>query len=70
MKGLSRQREFRWQIKTADGETIVAAPSEVERVIDRRGEWEKPRVVYEVKINGIIRRLWPEDITNMDMIPL
>jgi hypothetical protein len=70
MSGLSRAREFRWKFKLVDGTSLILGPSYVTKVIDRRGEWEQPRLVYEVNVNGIIRRLWPEDIADVEQIPL
>lgn len=66
--------DFRWRFMTADGETIEAAHRDVKKVLDKRGAWEEPRLVFEITLHvnnkTMIRRLWPEDIRELEQIPV
>lgn len=44
------------------GEVLHVPFRDAQRVIDRRGDWESPQVVWEVFTKGVLRRLWPEDV--------
>lgn len=54
---------YRHVFRLADGETLVCAPREARRTLDRRGDGAPTETVWEVMLpSGIVRRLWPEEI--------
>lgn len=55
---------FRYVFRLADGETLLAEPRQARRTVDRRNDAAPTVTVWEVESNGIIRRLWPEDIVS------
>ena len=67
-----KEPDWRYRITLAAGGEIIAAPRDTRRVIDSRTPPpnERPQTVWEVQVNGIIRRLWPEDIAAINQEPV
>lgn len=58
---------FRWRITLRTGDTILVPPNHVKRTLDKRFPNAPPLVVYEVQLpNGLVTRLWPEDIASLE----
>jgi hypothetical protein len=54
------QPKYRYVFKLADGSVHHLDPRDAKRVVEKR--FHLPEVCWEVRINGIFRTLWPEDI--------
>ncbi len=63
---------WRYRVTLAAGGEILAHPRDCRRTIDSRTPPpnEIPQTVWEININGVIRRLWPEDIARIDQEPV
>jgi hypothetical protein len=59
---------WRYRIELAEGGQILADPRDCIRVIDSRTAppHERPVTVWEVRVSGLVRRLWPEDIAAIE----
>lgn len=59
---------WRYRIRLAGGGELVMDPRDCRRVIDSRTKPpnERPVTVWEVTVNGVVRRLWPEDIAGIE----
>lgn len=55
-------QNFKYIFKLTNGETLLVGPHDARRVMDRRGEWENPQVVWEICQESIWVRYWPEEI--------
>ena len=58
--------EWRYRITLAAGDEILADPRDCKRVIDKRYPQSAPETVWEVLVNGVVRRLWPSDIAGIE----
>lgn len=58
---------FRYVFRLTDGETIICAPNEARRVIDRRHPDAEPETVWEIQVRGVWRTFWPETIIDYTM---
>ncbi len=61
-----RDPGFRYVFRLADGEVVHAHPRDAIRVMDRRNDGAPVQTVWEVRVNGVIRRLWPEEIAGVE----
>lgn len=63
-----RDPGFRYVFRLADGGSVEVHPRDAQRVIDSRTRPpnERPEVVWEILVNGVVRRLWPEDIVGVE----
>jgi hypothetical protein len=59
------QPEYRYVFKLSDGTVHNLYPRDAKRVVNMRYQ-DVPEVCWEVKINGVVRTLWPEDILKWD----
>ncbi len=64
-----RTYSLRHVFKLVDGTTIECARHEAQRTLDRRGSWEPPQVVWEIKSGSVWRRIWPEEIVSWKIEP-
>jgi hypothetical protein len=64
----AKEPTWRYRIRLADGGELFLDPRDCVRVIDSRTKPpnERPETVWEVRVNGVIRRLWPEDIADIE----
>lgn len=62
---------FKHVFRLADGEVLEAFPPRgALRTMDRRGD-RPPEVVWEITTPaGLVRRLWPEEIAEYEMVEL
>jgi len=58
--------EYRHIFRLRDGETIICAPYEAKRYIDRRTPNAPLQTVWEINTRGIIRVMWPEEILSWE----
>ena len=61
-----RDPGFRYVFRLADGGVVQAHPRDAIRVLDKRTPQSDPATVWEVRVNGVIRRLWPEEIVSVE----
>lgn len=49
---------FRYVFKLRNGETIVAAPKEVRRTLNKRNDNTAPELQWEILVSGVWREFW------------
>lgn len=64
------QPKYRHVFKLTDGSSILADPRDVVKTMNRRSALMPPVRVFEIKTNGVVRQLWPEDILTWDQEPV
>lgn len=69
-RGWYPQPRYRYIFKLRDGTTHHLNPRDAKRYIDKRAPGLPPEVCWEVRINGMIRVLWSEDIAEWHQEPL
>ncbi len=62
----AKEPDWQYRIRLNAGGEIVAAPRDCIRVLDKRTPQASPQTVWEVRVNGVVRRLWPEDIAGIE----
>jgi hypothetical protein len=68
MSMYAKEPTWRYRIRLAAGGELVLDPRDCVRVIDSRipAPNASPQTVWEVRVNGVVRRLWPEDIAGIE----
>jgi hypothetical protein len=59
--------DWRYVFKTSDGE-LSLDPRDCRRVIDKRAPQALAETVWELTVNGVVRRYWPEQVQSFDMV--
>ena len=59
---------YRHFFRLADGRSFEVAPTECRRTLDRRGDWENPQLVWEIKEGMIWQRYWPEEVVEWKLL--
>jgi hypothetical protein len=62
----AKEPDWRYRVTLAAGGELLVDPRDCKRVIDKRTPRSPAVTVWEVRVNGVIRRLWPEDIARID----
>ena len=65
-----QQPNYRHVFYLRDGGVIYAVPNDVVKTLDKRFILSQPERVFEVKVNGMWRKLWPSDIAKWDQEPV
>lgn len=64
----SLQPAFRHVFVLSGGETILCAPNEARRVIDKRHERSEPEPLWEIQMpSGLVRRIWMDEVADWRM---
>jgi hypothetical protein len=57
---------WRYRIRLTAGGEVLVDPRDCRRVIDKRNDAAAPQTVWEVAVDGVVHRLWPEDIAGIE----
>lgn len=59
---------YRHVFRLTNGKTLICAPRDAIRTVDRRSDQAPAETVWEVTSPaGIVHRLWPEDIVSWNV---
>lgn len=58
---------WRYVFQTSDG-PLDLNPRDCKRTLDKRSEHAPVETVWELTVNGVVRRYWPEQIASFEMV--
>lgn len=62
-----RDPGFRYVIQTKSHGELTLHPRDAKRTVDKRNPAAAAETVWECTVNGVVLRLWPEEIVKFDM---
>lgn len=59
-----RDPGYRYVFVLTSGETLTVEKRDAKRVVDKRTAMSDPETLWELTVNGVVRRVWMDEITD------